>query len=238
MTEHEWNTRCDLAALYRLASLLHWDDSIFTHITARIPDEHDCYLINSYGLLFDEVTASNLVKVNIHKEKLSKGRINSVALTLHNAIHKYRPEVNWIIHTHTPDGVAVSSERAGLLPISQQSLTIINNIAYYDYNGVFFWEEEEKNIIDSLKDKNILILKNHGLLTLGENVATCFNRMYMLEAACQIQVKAKDPILITKEIISKSVEKSLEGSNAKSTILMWHAMLRKLERLGIKYKND
>jgi len=236
MTEQEWKTRCDLAALYRLADMFGWDDAIFTHITARIPTETDCYLINSYGLLFEEVTASNLVKVNIQKEKLSPGRINSVAITLHNAIHNYRSDVNWIIHTHTPPGVAISSEKNGLLPISQQSLTIINDIAYYNYNGVFFWEEEERNIIDSLKNKNILILKNHGLLTVGENVATCFNRMYMLESACKIQINTKDPIMIDDETINKSLNKSLEGSNAKSTVLMWNAMIRKLNRLGIEYK--
>lgn len=137
MTDQEWNTRIELAALYRIADLLGWSDNIFTHITARIPGEENSYLINSYGLLFEEVTASNLVKVTTGGIKLSPGRINSVALTLHNVIHQKRPDVNCIIHTHTPDGVAVSCNNDGLLPLSQQSLTVFNNIAYHDYEGVF-----------------------------------------------------------------------------------------------------
>lgn len=138
MTEQEWNTRIELAALYRTADLLGWSDNIFTHITARVPGEENSYLINSYGLLFEEVTASNLVKVTTDGVKLSSGRINKVALTLHSILHKHRPDINCIIHTHTPDGVAVSCNIEGLLPLSQQSLTVINEVAYHDYEGVFF----------------------------------------------------------------------------------------------------
>lgn len=238
MTDQEWKTRCDLAACYRLADMLGWSDGIYTHFSARIPGEDNCYLINSYGLLFDEITAENLVKVNLKKEKLSSGRVNNVAIRFHNSIHENLPNVNCIMHTHTPSGVAVSSEKTGLLPISQQALTVYNSIVYHDYQGVFFWDSEQKEIIDKLKEKEILILKNHGLVTTAENIASCFNRLYMLETACSIQVHTKNPIIIDREIIEKSLEKSLEGSNSKSTVLMWTAMLRKLDRLGIKYKND
>jgi ribulose-5-phosphate 4-epimerase/fuculose-1-phosphate aldolase len=237
MTEAEWKTRCDLAALYRIAELLNWSDSIFTHITARVPDEENSYLINSYGLLFDEVTASNLVKVTTDGEKLSPGRINGVALTLHNILHSKRKNINFIIHTHTPTGVAVSADKRGLLPLSQQSLTIINSVAYHDYEGVFFWEDEQERIISDLGDKDILILKNHGLVATASNIASCFSRMYMLESACSIQCNSyKESTLIGIDTINKSVNKSFDGSNSKSTVLMWQSMLRKLDRLKINYK--
>lgn len=236
MTDAEWDTRCKLAALYRIADLLGWSDNIFTHITARIPGEENSYLINSYGLLFDEVTASNLVKVNTNKEKLSEGRINDVALRLHNVIHANRPDVNCIIHTHTPTGVAVSASSTGLLPLSQQSLTIINSVAYHDYEGVFFWPDEEQRLMENLGNKDILILKNHGLVATASNIESCFSRMYMLETACAIQSNAaKESILISQETINKSLTQSLIWSNNKSTLLMWQAMIRKLKRLGIDY---
>ena len=237
MTDQEWKTRCELAACYRIADLLGWSDNIFTHITARVPGEDDNYLINSYGLLFEEVTASNLVKVNVAGEKLSKGRINPVALTLHNVIHDKRRDVDVIIHTHTPCGVAVSASQTGLLPISQQSLTVINSVAYHDYEGVFFWQDEQERLINDLADKDILILRNHGLITTAKNIPTCFSRMYMLESACAIQSKAtKDSILISDATINRSLEESKQGSNNKSTLLMWQAMVRKLDRIDPGYK--
>lgn len=238
MTEAEWKTRCDLAALYRAADLLGWSDSIFTHITARVPGEEDTYLINSYGLLFDEVTASNLVKVNINGEKLSEGRINPVALILHSVIHRERKDVNCIIHTHTPDGIAVGCNLKGLLPLSQQSLTVYDSIAYHEYEGVFFWGDEQRRLIKDLGDKDILILRNHGLVATAGNIPSCFSRMYMLESACRIQTKVKDiSLVISKDTINRSVEESLHGSNSKSTVLMWKAMLRKLDKLCPEYKN-
>jgi ribulose-5-phosphate 4-epimerase/fuculose-1-phosphate aldolase len=238
MTDIEWKTRCDLAACYRIADLLGWSDGIYTHFSARIPGDDNCYLINSYGLLFDEITAENLVKVNFKKEKLSSGRVNEVAIRFHNSIHQNLPNVNCIMHTHTSAGVAISSEKEGLLPISQQALTIFNSIEYHDYQGVFFWDNEQQEIINKLSKKEILVLRNHGLVTTSSNISSCFNRLYMLESACKIQVNTKNPILISNDIIEKSLEKSLEGSNGKSTVLMWNAMLRKLDKLGIKYKND
>jgi ribulose-5-phosphate 4-epimerase/fuculose-1-phosphate aldolase len=239
MTDQEWKIRCDLAACYRIADMLRWSDGIFTHFSARIPGEEDCYLINSYGLLFDEITAENLVKVNLKKEKLSAGRINDVAIRFHNSVHENLPNVNCIIHTHTSTGVAVSAERSGLLPISQHAITVYNQVGYHDYQGVFFWDKEQHEIIDKLKENDILILKNHGLVATSSNIASCFNRMYMLEEACKIQANTKDPILLKESITAKSLEKSLEDlTNSKSTVLMWNAMLRKLDRLGIKYKND
>lgn len=237
MTDQEWKARCELAACYRIADLLGWSDSIFTHITARVPGEEDNYLINSYGLLFDEVTASNLVKVNVKGEKLSQGRINPVALTLHNVIHARRRDVNVIIHTHTPAGVAVSASKSGLLPLSQQSLTVFNDVSYHDYEGVFFWKDEEERLIDNLGNKDILILRNHGLVATAGNMATCFSRMYMLESACAIQTKAStESILINKDTINRSVEESKHGSNNKSTVLMWQSMLRKIDRIDPGYK--
>lgn len=238
MTEAEWKTRCELAALYRAADMLGWSDSIFTHITARVPGEESSYLINSYGLLFDEVTASNLVKVDVNEGKLTEGRVNSVALVLHNILHKERKDINCIIHTHTPAGVAVSADPRGLLPISQQSLTIFNGISYHDYEGVFFWGEEQERLIRDLGNKDILILRNHGLVATAGNIPSCFSRMYMLESACSIQVNCiEKPILINQPTINRSLEESMHGSNNKSTLLMWKAMLRKVEKLCPDYKN-
>lgn len=238
MTEAEWKTRCELAALYRAADLLGWSDNIFTHITVRVPGEETSYLINSYGLLFEEVTASNLVKVNLDGEKITDGRVNSVALTLHNVLHKERTDINCIIHTHTPAGVAVSADPDGLLPISQQSLTVINSISYHDYEGVFFWKDEQERLVKDLGSKDILILRNHGLVATAGNIPSCFSRMYMLENACAIQVNCvKKPILITQPIINRSLDESMQGSNNKSTLLMWKAILRKIEKLCPDYKN-
>lgn len=238
MTEAEWKTRCELAALYRAADLLGWSDNIFTHITARVPGEETAYLINSYGLLFEEVTASNLVKVNVTGEKITEGRVNSVALTLHNVLHKERKDINCIIHTHTPTGVAVSADPRGLLPISQQSLTIFNSVSYHDYEGVFFWEDEQARLVTDLGEKDILILRNHGLVATASNIPSCFSRMYMLESACAIQSKCvHDPILINQSTINRSLDESMQGSNNKSTLLMWKAMIRKIEKLCPDYKN-
>ena len=238
MTEAEWTVRCELAALYRIADMLGWSDNIFTHITARIPGEESCYLINSYGMLFEEVTASNLVKVNVNGEKMSAGRVNPVALTLHNVLHKERPDINCIIHTHTPTGVAVSADPRGVLPISQQSLTIINSISYHDYEGVFFWKDEQQRLRNDLENKDILILRNHGLVVTANNIPSCFSRTYMLESACAIQCNTKEQvILIDQEIIDKSLNESLHGSNNKSTVLMWKAMIRKVEKLCPDYKS-
>lgn len=237
MTDQEWKTRCELAACYRIADMLGWSDSIFTHISARVPGEENSYLINSYGLLFDEVTAGNLVKVDLQGERLSEGKINKVALTLHSVIHNKRPDINCVIHTHTPTGVAVSADIRGLIPISQQSLTIINSVAYHDYEGVFFWDDEQTRLVTDLGNKDILILKNHGLVATAKNIPSCFSRMYMLETACAIQSASyKNSSLIEPYTINKSLDESMNGSNNKSTLLMWKAMIRKLERMGIDYK--
>lgn len=233
----EWETRCELAALYRIADMLGWSDNIFTHITARVPGE-DAYLINSYGLLFEEVTASNLVKVDLDGNKLTEGRQNKVASNLHSVIHRERKDVNCIIHTHTPDGVAVSCDLQGLLPLSQQSLTVYNSIAYHEYEGVFFWQDEQQRLAADLGDKDILILRNHGLVTTAGNIPSCFSRMYMLESACKIQTRVKDKSrIIGKDTINKSLDESLQGANSKSTVLMWQAMKRKIEKICPDYKN-
>jgi len=237
MTDAEWKTRCELAALYRIADMLGWSDSIFAHITARVPDEENAYLINSYGLLFDEVTASNLVKVSVDGDKLTDGRINPVALTLHSVIHKERADVNCIIHTHTPDGIAVSCNLHGLLPLSQQSLTVINSVAYHTYEGVFFWKDEQRRLLADLGTKDILILRNHGLVATANNIPSCFSRMYMLESACKIQTRVRDKsFVIGNDTINRSVDESMHGSNVKSTVLMWQAMIRKLDKLCPDYK--
>lgn len=237
MTEAEWNTRVELAALYRAADLAGWSDSIFTHITARVPGEKSAYLINSYGLLFEEVTASNLVKVSVNGAKLSEGRINPVALTLHNALHRLRQDINCVIHTHTTSGVAVSCDPRGLLPLSQQSLTVFNSIAYHEYEGVFFWEDEEQRLVNDLGNKDILILKNHGLVATASNIPSCYSRMYMLESACSIQCAAvNNASVIDLDTINRSLEQSMLGSNSKSTVLMWKSILRKVEKICPDYK--
>src|SRR5438270_9327650 len=193
ISTEEWQARVDLAAAYRLVALYGWDDLIFTHISARVPDANHHFLLNRYGMMFDEVTASSLLKVDSegHKVMDSPYFINPAGFTIHSAVHAAREDALCVMHLHTRHGVAISAQKHGLLPISQQSLFALASISYHDYEGLALNEGEKPRLVADLGDKNNLILRNHGLLTVGGNAAEAFLAMYNLERACEIQLMAE-----------------------------------------------
>jgi len=189
----ERELRVDLAAAYRLVALHGWDDLVFTHISARVPGPEHHFLINPYGMMFDEITASSLVKVDLRGNKImdSSYEINPAGFIIHSCIHAARPDVSCIMHVHSLNGVAVSAQKQGLLPISQQSLFVLASLAYHDYEGVALRPEEQPRLVQDLGGKDYLMLRNHGLLTVGASPADAFLNMYLFEAACSIQLRAQ-----------------------------------------------
>ena len=243
VSEEEWKLRTDLAACYRLIALYGWDDLIFTHISARLPGTDHHFLINPYGMTFDEVTASSLVKIDLDGKKLmdSPYEINPAGFTIHSAIHAAREDAKCVLHTHSLDGVAVSATRGGVLPISQQSVFVLASLAYHDYEGVALHEGEKPRLVRDLGDKNFLMLRNHGILTVGSSIADTFLFMYVFESACTIQIRAQsthgelisiDPKIVAgAQMAAKQVTRSAGGS------LAWPGLLRKLDRIDRSYRD-
>jgi ribulose-5-phosphate 4-epimerase/fuculose-1-phosphate aldolase len=232
----EWEARIDLAAAYRLVALYKWDDLVFTHITVRVPEAEDQFLINPYGLFFDEITASSLVKIDLQGRKVqdSPFEVNPAGFVIHSAIHAARHDARCVMHTHTLNGVAVSAQRAGLLPISQHSMFSLGSLGYHDFEGPALNDDEKPRLVADLGDKSSLILRNHGLLTVGETVADAFVAMYYLEASCAIQVRAQaggELIPVPKEVLDQAVSRTRQGPR------VWPGLLRRLDRLDPSYKN-
>jgi ribulose-5-phosphate 4-epimerase/fuculose-1-phosphate aldolase len=232
----EWEARVDLAAAYRLVALYKWDDLVFTHITMRVPDAEDQFLINPYGLFFDEITASSLVKIDLQGRKVqdSPFEVNPAGFVIHSAIHAARHDARCVMHTHTLNGVAVSAQRAGLLPISQHSMFTLASLGYHDFEGPALNDDEKPRLVADLGDKSSLILRNHGLLTVGETVADAFVAMYYLEASCAIQVRAQaggELIPVPKEVLDQAVSRTRQGPR------VWPGLLRRLDRQDPSYKN-
>lgn len=240
MSPAEWAVRLDLAACYRLAALYGWADALATHFSARVPGE-EAFLLNPYGLFFEEVTASNLVKVDLDGNILRKTEhtINPAGFVIHSAIHGARADAGCVMHLHTVNGVAVSCLSEGLLPISQTAMLIADRIAFHDYEGVALEEDERPRLARDLGDFHIMILRNHGTLTLGEDVAAAFLRMHTLERACAIQMRvlaAGRPI----ETVSAGAQKvtgdigiRLEQTRAGHA---WAAHKRALDRVTTDYQ--
>lgn len=243
VSPEEWQTRVDLAAAYRLVAHFGWDDLIFTHISARVPGEPDRFLINPYGMLFDEITASSLVKVDHHGEPVmpTDYDVNPAGFLIHSAIHEARPEVQCVLHTHTAYGVAVSAQEGGLLPISQQSIFPLAGLAYHGYEGVALNDDERPRLVADLGTRNCMILRNHGLLTCGRGVPEALLTMYTLESACRIQILAQAGggalTRIPGEIIATSLEQSRQVTKGKGAGLAWPGLLRRLDRLDPGYKD-
>jgi ribulose-5-phosphate 4-epimerase/fuculose-1-phosphate aldolase len=232
----EWEARIDLAAAYRLVAHYKWDDLVFTHITLRVPDTEDQFLINPYGMFFDEITASSLVKIGLDGKKLqdSPFEVNPAGFVIHSAIHAARHDARCVMHTHTLNGVAVSAQRAGLLPISQHSMFTLASLGYHDFEGPALNDDEKPRLVADLGDKSSLILRNHGLLTVGETVGDAFVAMYYLEASCAIQVRAQaggELIPVPKEVLDQAVSRTRQGPR------VWPGLLRRLDRLDPSYKN-
>src|SRR5256884_8844261 len=192
-SEQEWQARVDLAAAYRLVAVYGWDDLIFTHLSARVPGPEHHFLLNPYGMLFEEVTASSLVKVDLDGKKVmdSPYQINPAGFTIHSAVHAAREDALCVMHLHTDYGIAVSAQKDGLLPLSQQAMFALSSLAYHDYEGLALDEEEKPRLVNDFADTKFLILRNHGLLTIGRNAAEAFLGMFLLERACKIQILAQ-----------------------------------------------
>ncbi|HEX4763441.1 MAG TPA: class II aldolase/adducin family protein, partial [Usitatibacter sp.] len=193
VTAEEWAVRTDLAAAYRAVAMYGWDDLVFTHLSARVPGPGHHFLINPYGMMFEEITASSLVKIDLAGEKVmdSPYDINPAGFTIHSAVHEARPDAQCVMHLHTIEGVAVSCQKEGLRALSQQSLFPLSSLAYHDYEGVALNPEERVRLVRDLGDKHNLMLRNHGLLTCAETVPDGFLYMYILQKACEVQVRAQ-----------------------------------------------
>ncbi len=192
MSEAEWQVRQDLAAAYRLVAHYGWDDMVFTHLSARVPGPDHHFLLNPFGMQFNEVTASNLVKVDLEGNVLDAngGEVNAAGFTIHSAVHMARPDAQAVMHLHTDDGVAVSCTAEGLLPLNQHALFVYHDVAYHEWEGVALNLEERERVVSDLGEHHLMILRNHGTLTVGASIASSFLRLYYLERACTIQVKA------------------------------------------------
>jgi len=236
VSEEEWQLRIDLAACYRLIAMYGWDDLVFTHVSVRVPGPDEHFLINAYGLLFEEMSASSLVKVDLAGNKVldSAYPINPAGFVIHSAVHEARHDVGCVLHTHSKAGVAVSTQTDGLLPISQTSLFPYATLAYHDYEGVALNDDEKPRLVADLGTNNALMLRNHGLLTTGATIADAFLMMYVFETACQIQVMAQssggdliqvpEPIVEGIQAQAEQVTKGLGGQ------LIWPGLIRKLDR--------
>jgi ribulose-5-phosphate 4-epimerase/fuculose-1-phosphate aldolase len=243
VSEAERRQRVDLAACYRLVALFGWDDLIFTHISARVPGPEHHFLINPYGMLFDEITASALVKIDIDGNKVSDSAydINPAGFVIHSAIHAAREDAQCVLHLHSVNGVAVAAQRQGVLPISQHSIFVLASLAYHDYEGVALNEEEKPRLVADLGAKHFLMLRNHGLLTVAETIADAFLYMYFFETACRIQVRAQaagDALIpLPAAIIAKAEAQLDQATKGAVGRLAWPALLRKLDRLDPSYRS-
>lgn len=242
VSEAEWEARVELAACYRLVAHFRMTDWIYNHISARVPGSHEHYLINPFGLLYEEVSASNLVKVDVHGQLAEDValEVNPAAFVIHGAIHAARPDVGCILHTHTVAGVAVASQEQGLLPISQHAFKVLDRAAYHDYEGIALDADEQQRLVADIGEKDVLILRNHGLLTMGQSVAEAFDLMFFLERACQIQIAAlaggSTVIYPPLEVGHRAGDQFL-GADSFVQGRDWQALLRLLDRLDPSYQN-
>lgn len=242
VSEAEWQARVDLAAAYRLVALYGWDDLIFTHLSLRVPGPEHHFLINPYGMMFEEITASSLVKIDLQGEKVSPSPylVNPAGFTIHSAVHAAREDALCVIHLHTQHGIAVSAQKAGLLPISQQSLLALASLAYHDYEGLAVDPDEKQRLVADLSDRNAMILRNHGLLTVGKNPAEAFLSMYILESACRIQILSQagggELSPVPQPVLRKVATQQDAVTLGQGAQLTWPGLLRKLDRLDSSFR--
>ena len=241
----EWEARVDLAAAYRLVALYGWDDLIFTHLSARVPGPEHHFLINPYDMMFEEITASSLVKIDVDGNPVGRsGRpVNPAGFTIHSALHMAREDAAAVMHLHTPHGQAVSAMTFGLLPHTQTSMIAGHDIAYHDYEGVATDLDERARLVADMGAKNAMILRNHGTLAVGSSVAACFVRLYFLERACEAQVlmlsagraNLNDPHQGVEEKVAR--QSSPRGATMLAERLAWPALLRKLDRIDRSFRD-
>jgi len=243
VSPEEWQVRVDLAAAYRLVAIYGWDDLVFTHISARVPGPEHHFLINPYGMMFEEITASSLVKVDLEGRIVMESdyHINPAGFTIHSAVHAAREDALCVMHLHTDCGIAVSAQKEGLLPISQQSTFVLASLGYHDYEGLALNDEEKPRLVSDLGNKTFLILRNHGLLTVGHTVADAFLSMFLLERACRIQILAqsggKDLLKISEDVLAQIPVQQAVVTRGGPGQLVWPGLLRKLDRLGANFRD-
>ncbi|MCE2660794.1 MAG: class II aldolase/adducin family protein [Rubrivivax sp.] len=236
VSAEEWALRVNLAAAYRLVAAYGWSDLVFTHISARMPGTDHAFLINPYGLLFDEITASSLVLIDQQGNKLRESPfpVNPAGFTIHSCIHEAREDAGCVLHTHSRAGVAVSAQAAGLLPLSQQSSIIVGALAYHDYEGIALHAEEKPRLQASLGQATYLMLRNHGLLTVGRSIPDAFLAMYFFESACRIQIDAMaggaELRLIDEGPLRANAGVGQTATAGQGAMLAWPGLLRKLQR--------
>ncbi len=241
----EKSIRVNLAACYRLVALYGWDDLIFTHISARIPGPEHHFLINPYGMMFEEICASRLIKIDLEGNPVGKSDypVNPAGFTIHSAVHEVREDAGCVIHLHTPDGTAVSTSKERLLPLNQTAQLVIQDLAYHDYEGVALDHAERPRLQKDLGSKNLMLLHNHGTLSLGATCAEAFLRMYYLERACTMQVRTRmlgdcsmDYPTAPDVIAKNAALAASEGGADLANKLVWPALLRKLDRIDSSYR--
>ncbi|MGB3721543.1 MAG: class II aldolase/adducin family protein [Pacificimonas sp.] len=245
VSEEEWAVRVDLAAAYRLVALYGWDDLIFTHLSARVPGPEHHFLINPYNLMFEEITASSLVKIDTDGQPVMETpyMTNAAGFTIHSAIHMARDDAHAVLHLHTPHGQAVSAMASGLLPHTQTAMIALHNVAYHKYEGIATDLEERERLVEDIGDKHALILRNHGTLTVGETVADAFLRMYFLERACETQVHMLSAGRANLNEPPKGTPEKVAGQTAPQNMAMvsqhlaWPALLRKLDRIDPGFRD-
>jgi ribulose-5-phosphate 4-epimerase/fuculose-1-phosphate aldolase len=243
VSPQEWQLRVDLAAAYRAMALFGWDDLAFTHITARVPGKHDQFLINPYGVFFDEITASSLVRIDLEGNKLedSPFPVNPTGFTIHGAVHGARHDAECVLHAHTANIGAVAAMKEGVLPLSQYAMYVVTSVGYHDFEGIAQDAQERPRIVRDLGDKRYLVMRNHGLVTLGPSVAETFLAMYLFESVCRMQLAA---LATGREFtcVSAAALRDVEGQIRKVTIgqgigaLNWPGLLRRLDRLDPSYR--
>ncbi len=242
VSQEEWQVRTDLAAAYRLVAHYGWDDLIFTHISARVPGPDHHFLINPYGLLFGEITASSLVKVDLDGKIVEPSDyiINPAGFTIHSAVHAAREDANCVLHLHTVAGVAVACQEHGLLPLNQTAMVFNEELAYHEYEGLALMLDERPRLVADLGTKNAMLLRNHGALTVGESVGAAFHTMYLLERACAMQVAALAggaqlhyPAPAVQDVVRKQAAVGLTEHDVR---LQWDALLRLLDKKDPSYK--
>jgi ribulose-5-phosphate 4-epimerase/fuculose-1-phosphate aldolase len=242
VSSEEWERRVELAAAYRLVARFGWDDLVFTHISARVPGEGHHFLINPYGMMFDEITASSLVKIDLSGRPVLETpfKVNPAGFTIHSAIHEARDDATCVMHTHSLNGVAVSAQAGGVLPLSQQSIFVLASLGYHDYEGVALNEDEKPRLVRDLGSKHYLMLRNHGLLTVAGSVPDAFLFMYLFETTCTIQIRAQsgggELVHVPSKIIEGAMAQASQVTRGAGGALTWPGLLRKLDRADPSFR--
>ena len=241
MNQAEWLVRVDLAACYRLCALNGWDDTIYTHVSAAVPDEPGHFLINEFGLRFDEIRASNLVKIDLDGKVVGRvpSKVNVTGFAIHGAVHAARTDAHCVMHLHDTPTIAVGIQEQGLLPLSQHALRFYGEIGYHHYEGLALSKQEQVRMLDALGERNVLMLRNHGTIVRGRSVAEAYVLMETLDRACRIQIQAQaggGKLVMPSAELCEQTHRDLLGDGTPEGALEWPALLRKLDDIDAGYR--